>query len=306
LFYRHFFHWHGFCKSSGANRRLKRLGRAGSAQDEGAGLAASARSKGEYPMENALLVGLSRQMALTHELDIIANNVANIDTTGYKADNALFGQYLMPRASDQQFSGNDRRINFVQDRASWIDMSPGAVQHTGNPLDVAIDGPGYITVQTPRGQRYTRAGALAINGTGQLVTAEGDQVVGNSGPITFQSTDHDVVISANGIITVREGASTADAPRGQLQLVTFDQPQRLQKDGDSTFMAPNGVTANPAPPNTRVVQGTIEKSNVNGVAEMARLIEITRSYTDIANILQQQSDQRRNALSQLSQMPASS
>ncbi len=257
-------------------------------------------------MENALLVGLSRQMALTHELDVIANNIANVDTTGYKSDNALFGEYLMSHASDQQFSGNDRRIDFVQDRASWIDMSPGAIQHTGNPLDVAIDGPGYLTVQTQRGQRYTRAGSLAITATGQLVTAEGDQVVGDGGPITFQSTDHDVVISGDGIITVREGVSTADSPRGRLQVVAFDQPQRLQKDGDSTFAAPNGVTANPAPPNTRLVQGAIEKSNVNGVAEMARLIEITRSYTDIANILQQQSDQRRNALSQLSQTPSSS
>jgi len=257
-------------------------------------------------MENALLVGLSRQMALTHELDIIANNVANIDTTGYKSDNALFSQYLMPRASDQQFAGNDRRIDFVQDRATWIDMSPGALQHTGNPLDVAIDGPGYLTVQTPRGQRYTRNGALSIDATGNLVTSQGDQVVGDNGPVVFQTGDHDVTISANGIITVREGASTADSPRGRLGVVTFDQPQRLQKDGSSTFMAPNGVNASPASPNTRIVQGAIEKSNVSGVAEMARLIELTRSYTDIANILQQQSDQRRNALSQLSQTPNSS
>ena len=257
-------------------------------------------------MENALLVGLSRQMALTHELDVIANNVANIDTTGYKADNALFSQYLMPRASDQQFTGNDRRVNYVQDRASWIDMSPGALQHTGNPLDVAIDGPGYLTVQTPRGQRYTRSGALAINGSGQLVTGEGDTVIGDGGPITFQPTDHDVVISAHGVISVREGTSQADSPRGRLQLAAFDQSQRLQKDGNSTFMAPNGVNPNPVPANTRVVQGAIEKSNVNGVAAMARLIELTRSYTDIANILQQQSDQRRSALSQLSQTPNSS
>jgi flagellar basal-body rod protein FlgF len=257
-------------------------------------------------MENALLVGLSRQMALTHELDVIANNVANIDTTGYKADNTLFGQYLMPHASDQQFKGNDRRISYVQDRASWIDMSPGSVQHTGNPLDVAIDGPGYLTVQTPRGQRYTRAGALGINGSGQLVTGAGDIVVGDSGPITFQPNDHDVIISPSGIITVREGTSPADAQRGRIRLAAFDQPQRLQKDGNSTFMAPNGVNPTQAPANTRVVQGAIEKSNVNGVAAMSRLIELTRSYTDIANILQQQSDQRRNALSQLSQTPSSS
>ncbi len=257
-------------------------------------------------MENALLVGLSRQMALTHELDVIANNIANIDTTGYKADNAMFAQYLMPRASDQSFSGPDRRISYVEDRASWIDMSQGSIQHTGDPLNIAIDGTGYLVVQTPSGQqRYTRNGSLTINGAGQLVTSDGYQVVGNSGPITFQSTDHDVIISPTGIITVREGNSTADSPRGNLQLVSFAKPQLLQKDGGSTFEAPAGVSPDPAPANTTVVQGAIEKSNVNGVAEMTHLIEVTRSYTDIANILQEQSDQRRNALSQLSQTPSS-
>jgi len=257
-------------------------------------------------MENTLLVGLSRQMALSHELDIMANNIANINTTGYKADNALFEEYLMPRASDQTFIGQDRRIRYVEDRASWIDMSQGAIQQTGNPLDVAINGSGYIVVQTPNGQqRYTRNGALSINGAGQLVTSDGNQVIGDSGPITFQSTDHDVTISRTGIITVREGNSTADSPRGTLQLVSFAQPQLLQKDGGSTFEAPAGVTPDPAPAGSYVVQGAIEKSNVNGVAAMARLIEITRSYTDIANVLQQQSDERRNALTQLSQTPSS-
>ena len=254
-------------------------------------------------MENTLLVGLSRQMVLSHELDVIANNVANIETDGFKSDNAMFSEYLMPRASDQTFSGHDRRIDFVQDRASWINMAPGALDRTGNPLDIAIDGNAYFALQTARGQRYTRNGSFAINATGQLVTATGDQVLGDGGPITFQSTDHDVVISADGIITVREGNSTANSPRGKIQLASFDQPQRLQKDGGTTFMAPPGVNANPAPIGTHVVQGAVEKSNVNGVAAMARLIEITRSYTDIANILQQQSDQRRNALSQLSQTP---
>ena len=257
-------------------------------------------------MENALLVGLSRQMALSHELDIVANNIANIDTTGFKADNAAFAEFLMPGARDDEFTGNDRRISFVQDRATWIDLSPGAIQRTGNPLDVAIDGNGYLAVQTPRGLRYTRNGALSINATGQLVTSEGYQVLGAGGPITFQPDDHDVIISPTGIITVRDGAGTPDAPRGQLQLAGFDQPQPLQKDGGIMFMAPPGVNAGPAPQGTRVVQGAIEKSNVNAVVEMARMIQITRSYTDIANVLQQQSDQRRNALQQLSQQPSSS
>ena len=257
-------------------------------------------------MENALLVGLSRQMALSHELDIIANNIANIDTTGFKADNASFSEFLMPRASDGDFSGNDKRVSFVQDRASWINLAPGAIERTGDPLNVAIDGPGYLVVQTANGPRYTRNGALSLNGTGQLVTSDGNPVLGGSGPITFQQGDHDVSISPSGIITVREGTSTADSPRGQLQLVSFDQPSRLQKDGGSTFMAPNGVTPNAAPANTHFVEGAIEKSNVNAVGEMARMIEITRNYSDIAALLQQQGDQRRNALQQLSQTPTSS
>lgn len=258
-------------------------------------------------MENALLIGLSRQMALTHELDIIANNIANMNTSGFKADNALFAQYLMPKASDQNFTGQDRRVTYVEDRASWIDMSPGAIQHTGDPLDVAIDGNAYFVVQTPNGQqRYTRNGSFSINGQGQLVTSEGYQVVGDGGPITFQATDHDVVISPTGVITVREGTNTADSVRGQLQLVSFANPAQLQKAGSSTFTVPANVTPNPAPAGVNVVQGAIEKSNVNGVVEMARLIELTRSYTDISNILQEQSDERRNSQSQLSQAPTSS
>jgi len=256
-------------------------------------------------MQNALLVGLSRQMALSRELDVVANNIANIDTTGYKADNAAFTEYLMPGAKDNEFRGKDQRLSFVEDRATWVDLSPGALERTGNPLDVAIDGKGYIAVQTPRGVRYTRAGSLAINAAGQLVTNSGDQVLGNGGPITFQQTDHDISISPSGLISVREGTGNATANRGTLQVVSFDQPRRLQKDGDSTFVAPAGVNPNPAPASTRVVQGAIEKSNVRPVVEMARMIEITRSYSDIAAILQQQGDLRKNSLQQLAQAPSS-
>jgi flagellar basal-body rod protein FlgF len=257
-------------------------------------------------MENALLVGLSRQVALTDELDAVANNIANIDTTGYKADNTLFSQYLMPKASDGQFTGRDRNVSFVTDRGSWIDFSTGAIERTGNPLDVAIDGTNaYLAVQTPRGVRYTRDGALQINATGQLVTDDGYPVVGDNGPITFQPGDHDVIISPTGIITVRNGSDPTEAPRGRLQLDAFAQQSQLQKDGDSMFFPPDGVTPIAVPQGTRLVQGAIEKSNVNAVAQISRMIQITQSYTDIANVLQQQSDQRKNALSQLSQAPAS-
>jgi flagellar basal-body rod protein FlgF len=105
---------------------------------------------------------------------------------------------------------------------------------------------------------------------------------------------------------VQEGNSPIDTQRGTLQLASFANPQVLQKDGASTFEAPAGAAVNPAPAGTAVVQGEIEKSNVNGVAEMSRLIEITRSYSDIANILSQEGDLRKNALTQLSQTPTTS
>ena len=115
-------------------------------------------------MQNALLVGLSRQMALGREMDVVANNIANLDTTGYKADGSLFEEYL---GSAARAGNGNARVSFVLDRGIWHDMSQGPIQHTGNPLDVAIDGNAFLVVQTPRGERYTRNGALQINAAGQ-------------------------------------------------------------------------------------------------------------------------------------------
>src|ERR1700710_183456 len=113
-------------------------------------------------MENGSLVGLSRQIALERELDVISNNIANINTTGYKADNVVFQEHLAPVARANQFRGNDRPISFVMDRATWLDLSQGPVEQTGNPLDIAISGNAFLAVQTPRGERYTRNGALQV------------------------------------------------------------------------------------------------------------------------------------------------
>lgn len=254
-------------------------------------------------MENASLVGLSRQIALQRELDIVANNIANVNTTGFKADNVVFHEHLMPGARANQFRGNDRQVSFVQDRATWLDLSQGPVQQTGNPLDISISGNAFLTVQTPRGERFTRNGALQINNAGQLVTSEGLAVIGENGPIVFQANDRDVAISADGTISVREGQNLTDSLRGKLRLATFEQPQRLQKDGTSTYMPTAGLQPQQAGPEIRVVQGTIEKSNVRSVVEMTRMVEVTRTYTQVASMLQQQADLRRTAIEKLAEVP---
>src|SRR5262249_33813077 len=141
------------------------------------------------PMENASLIGLSRQIALQRELDVVANNIANVNTDGFKADGSIFQEYLMPVARSNAFRGRDTVMSYVQDRATWQDFGQGPLQQTGNPLDVAIDGNAFLAVQTARGERYTRNGALKISVTGQLVTAEGDPVIGANGPIQMQSGD---------------------------------------------------------------------------------------------------------------------
>ncbi|GKT33795.1 flagellar basal-body rod protein FlgF [Aduncisulcus paluster] len=209
---------------------------------------------GEPPMQNTLLVGLSKQMVLERQMDVVSNNIANMNTNGYKADRSLFQEYLSSNAHEDNFASADRRGN------------------------------------------------LAINNRGQLVTASGYQVLGTAGPITFQQTDHDVSIAADGNITVLEGTSRLDSIRGKLRLVSFAQAQRLLKEGGNLYAPGEGAVAQPAT-KAQVRQGFIEKSNVNSVVEMSRMIEITRTYTQIASLLQQQSDLHKSAIEKLADVP---
>jgi flagellar basal-body rod protein FlgF len=254
-------------------------------------------------MENALLVGLSRQIVLERQMDVVANNVANVNTNGYKADKSLFQEYLNSGAHEDNFVGTDRRVSYVLDSGTFKDLAQGPTEQTKNPLDVAIDGGGFLVVQTPAGERYTRDGSLQINNQGQLVTAAGNPVLGNSGPIVFQPTDHDVSIAADGNVTVLEGINRIDAVRGKLRLVSFAQAQNLLKEGSNLYSAGQGTAAQ-ADTASRVRQGFVEKSNVNSVVEMSRMIEVTRTYTQIATLLQQQSDLHKTAIQQLADVPA--
>jgi flagellar basal-body rod protein FlgF len=255
-------------------------------------------------MENTLLVGLSRQVALERQLGVVANNVANVNTTGYKSDTAIFEEFLRSGARDDAFSGNDRRLSFVVDRATVHNFGQGPVERTGNPLDLALDGQAFFVVQVNGEERYTRNGAFQISPQGQLVTNDGHPVIGTNGPVTFQPGDQDISVARDGTITVREGNNTnVDSLRGKLRLVSFEQPHTLSKQGASLFAAPNGAAAQPAT-TAGVRQGSIEKSNVSGVAEMAKMIEVTRAYTGIASMLQQLSDVRKASIERLADVPA--
>ncbi|MGA2288873.1 flagellar basal-body rod protein FlgF [Bradyrhizobium sp.] len=253
-------------------------------------------------MENALLIGLSRQTVLERQIDVVANNIANVNSPGFKADRSLFEEYLASGAHEDNFVGRDRRVSFVLDRGTFHDFSQGSFEQTKNPLDIAVSGSGFLTVQTAAGERYTRDGGLQINNVGQLVTAGGDQVVGTGGPIVFQPTDHDINIAPDGTVTVLEASGRTDSIRGKLRLVSFTDAQKMLKEGSNLYSA--GEAA-PQPDTKSVVQqGFIEKSNVSGVAEMSTMIEVTRAYAQIANLLQQQSDLHKSAIEKLADVPA--
>ena len=138
----------------------------------------------------------------------------------------------MPVASAETFPRPDRRLSYVIDTGTPLDLSAGAIEQTGNPLDVAIKGDGFFAVQTPAGERYTRNGAFEINAQGQLVTSDGHPVLGESGPITFGPEEGGVEHRADGAV------STSQGERGRIRLVRFDNPQALDNEGANLFASP--------------------------------------------------------------------
>ena len=242
-------------------------------------------------MENALLIGLSRQVALGRELDVIANNMANVTTNGFKARSSRFREYLMPVASAESFPRPDRQLSYVIDAGTPLDTSAGAIEHTGNPLDVAVKGDGFLAVQTPQGERYTRNGALELNAQGQLVNSDGHAILGENGPISFTPEEKGIEIAPDGTVTTDQGQ------RGRIRLVGFENPQLLRNEGTNLFSSPNRGQA--AGAGSRLEPRALERSNVRPVIEMSRLIEVNRSYTSVAGMVGRIDELRRTAISRL-------
>lgn len=241
-------------------------------------------------MENALLIGLSRQVALSRELDVIANNVANVGTAGFKGRSLRFEEYLAPEASADAFQTRDRRLSYVLDKNQGLDMSAGPIERTGRDLDVALRGTGLFAVQTPQGERYTRNGAFEINAAGELVTSNGHKVLSDGGPVVFTNAESAITFAADGTI------STSAGVKGRLKLVEA-KPEELENVGANLFRAtrPPG----PAPLEVRVQVGAIEQSNVSAVMEMTRLIEVNRAYANISSMIQRNDELRRSAIEKL-------
>ncbi|WP_040485066.1 flagellar basal-body rod protein FlgF [Lutibaculum baratangense] len=243
-------------------------------------------------MENAQLIGLSQQMALRRRMDVIANNIANLQTSGFRGESVVFEEYQMAKAEMNAPSRADSIISYVVDRASYRDHSAGTMRQTGSPLDVAIGGQGFFTVETPDGPAYTRDGGFQIDANGQLVTAAGYPVMSEGGPITFAADESGITFSADGTV------SSSAGEKGRLAIVTVDDVSLLKAQGDNVFAAGDAV-AQPAE-DPRLMQGVLEGSNVSGVTQMTDMVSVNRTYQSIAKIIERTDELRRSTLSTLS------
>lgn len=245
-------------------------------------------------MENTSLVALSRQLVLRNKLDVIANNIANINTAGFKRQSLEMDEYRMPAASANTFERIDRTPSFVEDWTTTTDFEPGTLDTTGSPFDVAIQGDGFFAIQTPGGERYTRAGNFQLDATGRLVTADGHPVMSDGGEVLFADNETDVVIGSDGSINTNIG------PKGRLKLVQFEDNRLLEKEGDNLFSGPEPTTALAV----RVQQGSVELSNVQSVLEMTRLIDVSRTYKSISRMIANTDELRQKAIGLLGNVTA--
>jgi flagellar basal-body rod protein FlgF len=241
-------------------------------------------------MDNAIYVGLSRQMLLERELDITANNLANADTVGFKFESLMNSPD--PVTTPATGGKASTQVTFVTSDGVARDYTQGGLTQTGAPLDVAINGKGFFSISTANGPRYTRDGRFMLDPTGKLVTQDGDAVQGGGGDIVLDPKKGAVSISESGDIS--QGGEQV----GKLSLVTFDSLSALSKDGNNLYRNDSNLT--PQPTTSAVIkQGMLEASNVQPVAMITRLIEINRAYDAINSMMSSTSNLSSNAIQRL-------
>lgn len=242
-------------------------------------------------MDNPGYIILSRLSLQARATEILAHNVANADTPGFRAQRPVFAEYVARQDAGAAPPGG-RPVAYVQDRATWREMEPGSIQSTGNPLDVAISGEGFFAVETPRGERYTRAGRFSLSGDGRIVDMEGHAVMG-AGGTTIAVSPNDTRITIQGDGTVRSENGTL----GQLRVVRFDNPQTLRAEGDRLF-DPAGEPAQEVERVT-VVQGALEGSNVRPIMEMTRLTAEMREFQFAAQFAEKEGERLSTAVERI-------
>lgn len=223
---------------------------------------------------------LSRQQGLMREMQLIANNIANSATTGYRQQGIVFSEYI--RQTDEG------SVSMSAAHARATSFAQGTLTQTGGQFDLAVEGDGFFLIQTPRGERLTRSGAFAVGNEGNMVTSDGYTVLDSGGAPVFVPPDAtDFTVAQDGTI------SSQGRPIGQVGLVQPNDPGAMVREGDIMFRADAGYDPVDAP---RIRQGFIENSNVNPILQISRMIEVQRAYEMGQNFLEREDDRIRSAL----------
>ncbi len=233
-------------------------------------------------MENSIYATLTRQTGLMKELQVIANNIANASTTGFKSEGVMFSEHISDLGRDAP------SLSMAQARVRNTDFSQGSLAQTGGTFDFAIEGDGYFLVQTPGGERLTRAGAFTPDANGNLVTMDGYQVLDAGGaPVFIPQGLGQIGVAADGTV------SAQGRPIGQIGVVMPEDPKGLTREGSVLFEAAGGFVE---APNARVLQGFVENANVNAITEIGRMIEVQRAYEMGQNFLEKEDERIRGLI----------
>lgn len=215
-------------------------------------------------MDNATYATLTRQSGLMNELQLVANNIANASTTGFKSEGLMFSEYVAGLGPQTE------SLSMAAARIRLTDQGQGALTQTGEPMDLAIEGVGFFLVETPQGQRLTRAGSFTQDANGELVTMDGHRVLDAGGaPVFIPQGVGQIGIASDG--TISAGGTAV----GQIGIVVPNDPSELRRQTGTMFDAAAGFA--PAA-GGKILQGYVEESNVNPIAEVSRMIELQRAY----------------------------
>jgi flagellar basal-body rod protein FlgF len=233
-------------------------------------------------MDLAGYVALTRQSGLAKELQSVANNIANLSTTGFRREGVIFAEEV------RALPAEGGSVAMTDARARYTDELQGALQPTGGRLDMAIEGDGFFTVQTPQGERLTRAGAFTRSGTGEVVNMEGHLLLDEGGGaivIPFEATN--IGIGADGTLSV-DGA-----PVAKIGVVRVEDQTKLFRESGVLFRADGGTVP---VEDGKVLQGFLEQSNVNPITEITRMIEVQRAYEYGQNLMDQEDERIRSVV----------
>lgn len=235
-------------------------------------------------MEQSGYITLTRLSGLMREMQVVANNIANASTSGFRQEGVIFSEYVRQPDSGPSLSMSAATVRQTSDLQ-------GALTQTGGQFDLAIEGDGYFLVETPSGERLTRAGSFATNAAGDLVTHDGHRVLDAGGAPIFVPPDvPEISISGDGTL------SSDDRLIGQIGLFEPADPTTLTRESGLLFRSDGGVDPIFS---GRILQGFLEDSNVNTVLQIARMIEVQRAYELGQSFLETEDTRIRNALNSL-------